>query len=242
MAKDPAALFYSNDFLTGTAHMTREEKGLYIELLCHQQQRGALSVEFLKRIAGVDFERLWPGIKDKFIEDSAGKFFNKRMQEEVERRKKFTDSRRKNLESKPHMDDHKETDMDNHTGDRMEIEIEIEKRNSNGNNEGGTGETKNCIYVDGEMILLEKLQEWFDENFFMQKDNWMKLYPYANLKVCLNDFGLARSRETFKDIQHFKNAFALKLKDVNEKNGRVAKKSVTTTIKTDNQGKRMGKL
>ena len=43
MAKDPAFLFYSNDFLTGTYTMTDEQVGKYIRLLCLQHQKGELA-------------------------------------------------------------------------------------------------------------------------------------------------------------------------------------------------------
>jgi len=36
MAKDPAFLFYPNDYIGGTMGMTFEEKGAYIELLMLQ--------------------------------------------------------------------------------------------------------------------------------------------------------------------------------------------------------------
>ena len=37
--KDPAFLFYSSDFLSGTMLMTDEEIGQYIKLLCLQHQK-----------------------------------------------------------------------------------------------------------------------------------------------------------------------------------------------------------
>ena len=42
MNKDPAFLFYTSDFLTGTMFMTDEEVGVYIRLLCVQHQHGGL--------------------------------------------------------------------------------------------------------------------------------------------------------------------------------------------------------
>ncbi len=93
MAKDPSVLFYTSDFLTGTSHMTNSERGFYIQLLCHQQQRGVLSLEFIKRLGGVEFESLWPYVKEKFLEDKDG-FFNDRMRSEIDRRQKYTESRR----------------------------------------------------------------------------------------------------------------------------------------------------
>ena len=40
--KDPAFLFYSSDFLSGTMLMTDEEVGKDIRLLCLQHQKGHL--------------------------------------------------------------------------------------------------------------------------------------------------------------------------------------------------------
>ena len=41
--KDPAFLFYSSDFLSGTFTMTNEQIGKYIRLLCIQHQKYILS-------------------------------------------------------------------------------------------------------------------------------------------------------------------------------------------------------
>ena len=43
MAKDPAFLFYPNDWLGGTMGMTFEEKGAYMELLMMQFNRGHMT-------------------------------------------------------------------------------------------------------------------------------------------------------------------------------------------------------
>ena len=40
--KDPAFLFYSSDFLSGTMLMSDEDVGKYIRLLCLQHQKGHL--------------------------------------------------------------------------------------------------------------------------------------------------------------------------------------------------------
>lgn len=41
--KDPAFLFYSQDFYTGTVFMTDEQVGKFIRLLCLQHQTGHLN-------------------------------------------------------------------------------------------------------------------------------------------------------------------------------------------------------
>jgi hypothetical protein len=73
MAKDPAYLFYTKDWLEGTAELYPEEKGVYVDLLCYQHQRGYLPTDKkrLAKMIGIgqeDFERIWEGIKHKFIE------------------------------------------------------------------------------------------------------------------------------------------------------------------------------
>ena len=43
MSKDPAILFYTGDFITGTLTMTDDQRGKYILLLCLQHQKGRLT-------------------------------------------------------------------------------------------------------------------------------------------------------------------------------------------------------
>lgn len=69
--KDPAFLFYSKDWLEGTAELMPNEKGIYIDLLCHQHQKGDLPSDIIRlaRIVGLsvsEFEPIWSVIKDKF--------------------------------------------------------------------------------------------------------------------------------------------------------------------------------
>jgi hypothetical protein len=76
MAKDPAVLFYTSDFLTGTILMNYEQKGKYITLLCIQHQHGIIDKNSFDLIVGNDIM-----IKSKFLENENG-FYNQRMLEE----------------------------------------------------------------------------------------------------------------------------------------------------------------
>lgn len=72
MEKDPAFLMYSEKWLQGTSGLMPEEKGVFIDLLCHQHQDGSLPVDLkrLARKAGLsvaDFTPIWEGIKHKFV-------------------------------------------------------------------------------------------------------------------------------------------------------------------------------
>ena len=76
--KDPAFLFYPNDWLGGTMGMTFEEKGAYMELLMTQFNRGHMTTRMVNHIVG----DLWNGIADKFIQDEEGMWYNERLEEE----------------------------------------------------------------------------------------------------------------------------------------------------------------
>jgi hypothetical protein len=96
MSKDPAFLFYSSDFLTGTALMTDEQIGKYIKLLCYQHQMGHLSERDMLKICKTYDEDIF----SKFEKDQDGLFFNARLSQEVEKRKAYSESRRQNRTKK----------------------------------------------------------------------------------------------------------------------------------------------
>jgi hypothetical protein len=94
MAKDPAVLFYTSDFLSGTFTMDNEQVGKYIRLLCLQHQKGKLSEKDMLSICKAYDVEIW----DKFkVED--GLYYNERMFNETIRRQKFSESRRNNAKS-----------------------------------------------------------------------------------------------------------------------------------------------
>ena len=94
MAKDPAVLFYTSDFLSGTFTMDNEQVGKYIRLLCLQHQKGKLSEKDMLSICKAYDNEIW----DKFkVED--GLYYNERMFNETIRRQKFSESRRNNAKS-----------------------------------------------------------------------------------------------------------------------------------------------
>lgn len=73
MKKDPAFLLYSKDWLEGTAEYMPDEKGVYIDLLCHQHQKGSLptDLERLARMVGLsqkNFQKIWKVIAHHFKE------------------------------------------------------------------------------------------------------------------------------------------------------------------------------
>ena len=90
--KDPAVLFYTSDFITGTLTMTDAQRGKYIMLLCLQHQQGYLTEDDMLNICKTYDEKIY----GKFEQGAFGHYYNKRMMIETEKRQKYSESRRKN--------------------------------------------------------------------------------------------------------------------------------------------------
>lgn len=98
MAKDPAFLFYPGDWLGGTMAFTRSHKGAYMDLLMAQFNGGHMSVQDIKIILDGDFDTMWESkLKSKFKQDQDGRYYNERLEKEKLSRKKYTESRKRNL-------------------------------------------------------------------------------------------------------------------------------------------------
>lgn len=123
MSKDPAVLFYTSDFLTGTMTMTNEQVGMYIRLLCLQHQKYVLTEKDMMSIC----KSYDDDIFSKFEQDENG-YYNKRMRDEFNKRKSYSESRRNNRKgkTKKHMKNISKT-YDKH----MENENENEDININ---------------------------------------------------------------------------------------------------------------
>ena len=120
MAKDPAVLLWTKDFLVGTMTMTMEQKGKYITLLCLQHQQGFLTEEDMKEhLEDTDMKSILNEediqVAEKFIKED-GKWYNLKMKEENIRRKSYTENRLKNFSKKKDMKVDMNSHMENHTG------------------------------------------------------------------------------------------------------------------------------
>ena len=93
MAKDPAFLFYSADFIVGTYEMTDEQVGRYIRLMCLQHQKGHLSESVVLSVMGGEIDKEVIG---KLKRDDDGLYYNERLDEETNKRRKYSESRAKN--------------------------------------------------------------------------------------------------------------------------------------------------
>lgn len=126
MAKDPAFLFYPNDWLGGTLGMTLEQKGAYIELLMLQFNRGHMTKDMIGHVLGQEGGRIFGQIKNKFQIDENGNYFNARLEEEQNKRKSFVISRKNNKEGK-----NQYTKKEGHMRGQMTSHMENENENRN---------------------------------------------------------------------------------------------------------------
>lgn len=126
--KDPAVLFYTSDFLSGTMLMSYDQKGKYITLLCLQHQKGHLSEKDLLRVCGSYDEDIF----SKFVVDELGKYYNPRMEQESEKRKKYSKSRSDNRKGskKQHVDLRVDTYVQSYD-DTHQSHMENENENRN---------------------------------------------------------------------------------------------------------------
>lgn len=90
MAKDPAVLWYWNDWQGGTVTLNRHLKGCYIDLLHAQFNNGRLSLAQVKTVLGVDFAQGWPALQAKFKKDGSDNYYNERLDEEIQKRRAFS--------------------------------------------------------------------------------------------------------------------------------------------------------
>jgi uncharacterized protein YdaU (DUF1376 family) len=86
--KDPAFLFYTKDFQSGTQDMSCEEIGAYLRLLMFQHQHGHIPADAEKqmRITGIfcikKYSEVWQSISHKFMQKGTV-LVNRRMQDET---------------------------------------------------------------------------------------------------------------------------------------------------------------
>lgn len=222
--KDPAFLFYSSDFLSGTMLMSDEDVGKYIRLLCLQHQKGHLREKDMLNICGGKNDDIF----DKFSLDDEGNYYNIRLEEEIIRRKNYSESRRKNREKKKKEKDISETyeeDMNNICNshdEHMETETETEtitinktiNENINKNKKKKIEKIKFAEFVSMKEEEYDKLVEKYGEKFTKECIEVLDNYKGANGKKYRDDYRailnwvVDRVKEKPKDNRKNVNWFA----------------------------------
>lgn len=150
MAKDPAFLFYVNDFDTGTKFFTNEQIGKYLRLLIAQFQHGSLSEKQVKFIC----QELDEDIMKKFQKDDQGLYFNVRLSEEITKRSRFSESRSKNRKSK----NNEQVKIISSSHDTSCVQ-DMENENENENEDRNT-DIKSINFKTFSYQFVKKWSEW----------------------------------------------------------------------------------
>ena len=174
MSKDPAFLFYSSDFLTGTLLMSMEQKGKFITLLCIQHQKGHLSEKDMLQICGTYDEDIF----SKFQKNSEGKFFNVRLEQEVDKRKSYSESRRNNRKKKEDVIIISDTYVE-HMENENENENKIENKKVARFEKPTLLELKNYMLEIGMADVSEKWFDYYESNGWLVGKNKMKNWRAA---------------------------------------------------------------
>ena len=190
--KDPAFLFYSSDFLSGTMLMTNEDVGKYIKLLCLQHQKGHLKEKEMLSICGNYNEDIF----NKFKKDEEGNYYNERLEYESNKRKAYSESRRNNRKKKETY----EEDMKN-ICNSYEEHMENESININTNDidikdnrkKGSKGKKKEEKIHFAEFVTMtnaeyEKLVSTYGKDFADQCITILDNYKGANGKKYKSDY------------------------------------------------------
>jgi uncharacterized protein YdaU (DUF1376 family) len=162
MSKDPAFLFYSSDFLTGTSFLTNEQVGMYIRLLCHQHQNGHLKEKDILKICGSRDEDIF----EKFEKDSEGLFFNERLDTEISKRKAYSESRANNRKKK----EQPEEKILTHEKDMLNTSITYVEHMENENENEDIIIIDNKDLIENDKIKVDEIFNWF-WNAYQKKGN-----------------------------------------------------------------------
>ena len=223
MSKDPAFLFYSSDFLTGTMFMTDQQIGQYIKLLCIQHQKGTISeTEFLNVCKNYD-----EIILEKFIKDEQGKYINKRLCDEMAKRKNYSDSRRKNRlgKSKKHMINISKT-YDKHMENENENENSDININANGIEIYPTHEDFWNEY-DYKKGKLKSLKAW-NKLSYKNKEQIMQYIP--SYKASTPDKQFRKFPATFLNNEGWKDEITIKNVRNNKSTRQETKRAISETL------------
>ncbi len=179
MAKDPATLWYWNDWNGGTMTFTRHLKGCYMDILSAQFNSGPLSLEEIKTVLGSDFGPSWPTIQKKFKQSETGLFFNERMEAEKNKRKKHSEKQSESANKRWKKGDNDASAYANAYAKTMPLENENENKDVLLKKEG----------VEENLLIPEMLQIWilsFKNYASLVSTDYPALFEIAKM-ICESD-------------------------------------------------------
>lgn len=171
MAKDPAFLFYTSDFLTGTMFMSDVQVGKYMRLLCSQHQHGGyIDPLIFDQIVGDD-----KMLRSKFCASENG-FFNERLFEEMQKRKQKSSKMSANAmqlhnksTSKSKKTDAIAVQIENENEDVNEIELEKEVQEEKQDLEDQIQKALDPIYLEQQAMKWRQIDFQSETVSFIEK-------------------------------------------------------------------------
>lgn len=128
--------------------MTRLQRGAYDDIISAQRKRGHLSIDDIKRVLSRDFDECWPALEWILKVDGDGKYFIEWVDKSIEKMRKHSQTQKERIEKywagkKNTPEGITGTIPRNNHGTNLEEPLENGNGdgNTNGFNEGGTGET-----------------------------------------------------------------------------------------------------
>lgn len=197
MAKDPAFLWYPNDYIGGTMGMTKEEKGAYVDLLMMQFNIGHMPEHMCEQTCDKS-TLLWHKVRHKFVQDEDGKWYNVRLEEEKNKRKNYVNSRRENSLRKNKKTNKKKKHMNNHMYEHTENE-NINKNINNNSNKVVTFKKPKVIEVveyfreKGHESEAEIFYDFYESKGWMVGKNKMKSWKSAANNWMRRNYGQRNS-------------------------------------------------
>jgi hypothetical protein len=206
MSKDPAVLFYTSDFLTGTMIMSDDQVGKYIRLLCLQHQHRRLTEKHMLYICKTYDADIWA----KFEKDDEG-YYNARMDEEAKKRASYTATRRNNASKKKnkahdepyvkahekHMLNHMENENENRNEDVIKNKDVVKKEKKT--REKFVPPTLDEVrqFAESEMIGSKELPEKFFYHY--EANGWMiNKVPMKNWQAAYKNWNKRESNGTYQ--------------------------------------------
>lgn len=179
MAKDPAFLFYTGDFSTGTQFFTDEQLGKYVRLLMAQHQLGHLHEKHMIQICKTHDKDVF----DKFVRDENGLYYNIRLENEIISRKKYSESRSENRKNK-----NISKTYDSHMEDKDKDSLIVKNTLTISN---GTWEGEKHQFLISEQWQMKQISE-----FGLNKEKMTEL-----MNVFLKEI---ENKEDYKDLKELK--------------------------------------
>ncbi len=184
MGKDPAVLFYTSDFLSSTQGLTMAEIGQLIKLICVQHQTGHLTKKSIKLSVGT----VSRDVLGFFELDENGLYYNKRLDDEVIRRAKYSESRQRNAK--------KRYENKNTYADASAMHIETETKTETKTETETVNEAENSIKKNkyGELENVELTEKQYEQ----LKEKFPKSY-----KKCIDDLSYYIASKGDKYKSHY---------------------------------------